>query len=291
MSRFAWSIARVPIVLAVLWLVFATVTPLATERYPGFTLSRGAGEGCVIRPGGLQPGADPCAKSIEHVYGKPIQEIVTDAATRSVALLAGVSFFAFTAGMLLGIAAALLRYRSLASGAILGTTGVIAAIPSFFLAYFLQIAIIIVGGLAGHPVLPVYGFGFDGHVVLPLLTLGLPAVAIAAQIAAARTADVLDADFVTTARAKGLPTSWIVRVHVLPHVVPVLLEAVGSGVRVAVASLPIIELILGWNGIGYLALQSVAVRDPVALTASLLTLAAFFSLTSLLLDLRRTRFH
>jgi ABC-type dipeptide/oligopeptide/nickel transport system permease component len=290
-SRFAWSVARVPVVLAVLWLVFAAVLPLATERYPAFTLSRGAGAGCVIRPGGFQLGVDPCVKSIEDVYGRPLPDVVTDAAARSVALLAGVSFFAFTAGMLLGIAAALLRYRSLASGAILGSTGVVAAIPSFFLAYFLQIAIIFVGGLTGHTVLPVFGFGFDGHLVLPLLTLGLPAVAIAAQIAAARTADVLDADFVTTARAKGLPTSWIVRVHVLPHVVPVLLEAVGSGVRVAVASLPIIELILGWNGIGYLALQSVAVRDPVALTASLLTLAAFFSLTSLLLDLRRTRFH
>lgn len=289
MSRVALSLARVPIVLVALWLVFAAVLPLATERYPAFTLSRGAGAGCLVRAGGLQPGTDPCVRSIAQIYDRPVQDIVVDAAGRSIALLAGVAFFAFTAGMFLGIAAALLRYRPLASGAILGATGAVSAIPSFFLAYFLQIAIIIAGGVAGHAVLPVFGFGFDGHLALPLLTLGLPAVAIAAQIAAARTSDVLDADFVNTARAKGLPTSWIVRVHVLPHVVPVLSEAVGSGVRVAVASLPIIEFILGWNGVGYLALQAVALRDPGVLTASLLTLAALFTLTSLLLDLRRPR--
>src|SRR5258708_27407774 len=108
--------------------------------------------------------------------------------------------------------------------------------PALLLGYFLQILIIILAGLAGHTVLPVFGFGLDGHLVLPLLTLGLPAIAIAAQITAARTSDVLDADFVTTARAKGLFSSWIIRVHVLPHVVPVVLEAVGSGLRIAVAS-------------------------------------------------------
>lgn len=291
MTRFAFGLARIPVLLAVLWLVFAAVLPLATERYPAFTLTRGAGGGCVTRPGGFQPGVDQCIRSIADLYSRPLPEIVIDAAVRSIALLAAVSFFAFTAGMLLGIAAAVLRDRSLASGAILGSTGVIAAIPSFFLAYFLQIAIIFLGGVAGHAILPVFGFGLDGHLVLPLLTLGLPAVAIAAQISAARTSDVLDADFVTTARAKGLLTSWIIRVHVIPHVVPVLLEAVGSGLRVAVASLPIIELILGWNGIGYLALQAVSVRDPAALTASLLALAGMFAVTSLLLDARRAVFH
>ena len=291
MTRVAFGLARIPVLVVVLWLVFAAVLPLATERYPAFTLSRGAGGGCLTRPVGFQPGIDPCVRSIADAYSRPLPDIVVDAAVRSIALLAAVSFAAFTAGMLLGIAAAVLRHRSLASGAIIGSTGVVAAVPSFFLAYFLQIAIIFLGGIAGHAVLPVSGFGLDGHLVLPLLTLGLPAVAIAAQICAARTSDVLDADFVTTARAKGLLTSWIIRVHVIPHVVPVLLEAVGSGLRVAVASLPIIELILGWTGIGYLALQAVSVRDPVALTASLLVLAAMFAVTSLVLDLRRAPFH
>jgi ABC-type dipeptide/oligopeptide/nickel transport system permease component len=290
-SNLVVRVARVPLTLLALWVAFSAIIPAAVGRYPAFALSRGAGVGCIARPGLPQPGVDPCAKTISDVYGLPITQIVTDAALRSVTLLAGVALFSFGVGLLLGISAAVLRHRRLASGAILGSTSVIAAIPSFFLAYFLQIVIIILGGIAGRTILPVFGFGLDGHLVLPLLALALPAVAIAAQITAARTSDVLDADFVNTARAKGLPASWIIRVHVLPHVVPVVLEAVGSGIRITVASLPIIEFILGWNGIGFLALQAIAVRDPVALTASLLLLAAFFSFTSLLLDLRRARFH
>jgi ABC-type dipeptide/oligopeptide/nickel transport system permease component len=284
-------IARVPLTLLALWALFTTILPAALVQYPAFSLARGAASGCIRRPGTIPFGTDACAKTISDVYGVPVTQVVLDATLRSVALLAVVALFAFSVGLVLGVSAALLRHRAVGSGVILGSTSVIAAIPSFFLAYFLQILIIILGGIAGHTILPVFGYGLDGHLVLPLLTLGLPAIAIAAQITAARTADVLDADFVTVARAKGLLTSWIVRVHVLPHVVPVVLEAVGSGVRVAVASLPIIEFILGWNGVGFLALEAIAVRDPVALSASLLLLAAFFSLTSLLLDLRRERFH
>ena len=55
----------------------------------------------------------------------------------------------------------------------------------------------------------------------------------------------LEADFITTARAKGLGTAWILAVHALPHVRPVLLEALGSGLRVSVASLPIVAGLLG----------------------------------------------
>lgn len=290
MTGLALRILRVPLTLLALWALFSAVIPTAVLRYPAFALSRGAGFGCVIRPS-IQPGVDPCVRSIAEVYGLPIAQVVVDATVRSVALLAGVAVLAFVLGLLLGVGAALLRHRELASGTILGSVSIVAAIPSFFLAYFLQILIISLPGVSGHSIVPVFGFGFDGHLVLPLLTLGLPAVAIAAQITAARASDVLEADFVTTARAKGLLTSWIIRVHVLPHVIPVVLESVGSGVRVAVASLPIIEFILGWNGIGFLALEAIAVRDAIALTASLLLLAAFFSLTSLLLDLRRVRFH
>jgi len=172
------------------------------------------------------------------------------------------------------------------SGAILGLTSVVAAIPSFFLAYFLQILIIFIGGAAGRTVLPVFGFGLDGHLVLPLLALSAPAVAMTAQLTAVRMAEVFDADFVNTANAKGLLPSWIVRVHILPHVLPLSLEAVGSGLRIAVASLPIVEYLLLWNGIGFVALQWIALRDPAAFAACGVVLATLFSLASLLLDLR-----
>ncbi len=64
----------------------------------------------------------------------------------------------------------------------------------------------------------------------------------------------------------------------------------GSGLRISVASLPIIEYIFQWNGIGYIALQAIASRDPAALTASALVLVTLFALLSFVADLGRPRF-
>ncbi|HEY8674013.1 MAG TPA: twin-arginine translocase subunit TatC, partial [Candidatus Dormibacteraeota bacterium] len=135
---------------------------------------------------------------------EPLGTVIAQASVRSLALLAGVTVFSLFVGVLLGIAAALVRRRAIASGAVLGVTSVAAAIPSFFLAYFLQILFIFIGGAAGHTVLPVFGYGLDSHLVLPLLALSAPAVATTAQLTAVRMGEVFDADFITTANAKGL---------------------------------------------------------------------------------------
>jgi peptide/nickel transport system permease protein len=280
---FAFRLARVPATVIALGLLFAAIAPAAMANYQPFTLAPGIGPS--FRGGAL------FVPTIETQYQEPLATVIAQATVRSFALLAGVAVFSLFVGVLVGISAALLRRRAVASGVVLGATSVVAAVPSFFLAYFLQILFIFIGGATGHTLLPVFGYGLDSHLVLPLLALSAPAVATTAQLTAVRMGEVFDADFITTANAKGLLPSWIIKVHVLPHVLPVSLEAVGSGLRIAVASLPIVEYILLWNGIGFVALQSIALRDPVALTACAIVLSALFSFTSLLLDLRRTRFH
>ncbi len=277
---------RLPLTVVAVWAVLAVAAPLAMSQYRPFVLVRGIG----TAPRPVSPfaifAAPPPVPSVAETYKAPLADVILEATLRSAVLLIGVAAFALTLGVVLGITAALLRRRPAGSAVILGSTSVVAAIPSFFLAYFLQIVIIFVGGAAGHSILPVFGFGFDGHLVLPLLALAAPAVAMTAQLTAIRMGEVFDADFVTTANAKGLLPSWIVRVHILPHVLPVSLEAVGSGLRVSVASLPIVEYILQWNGIGLIALQSIALRDPAAFVACGVVLAALFSFASLVLDLR-----
>lgn len=282
---------RVPATVIVLGLIFAVIAPLAMGQYQAVTLGQGIGPSVrfiTVNGVGTVTTLNP---SIETQYQAPLGAVILQASGRSIALLAGVAVFSLFVGVLVGVTAALLRRRAFTSGAILGVTSVIAAIPSFFLAFLLQFLIIFIGGAAGHSVLPVFGYGLDSHLVLPLLALSAPSVAMTAQLTATRMGEVFDADFVTTALAKGLLPSWIIRVHILPHVLPVSLEAVGSGLRIAVASLPIVEYMLLWNGIGYVALQSIALRDPAALTACVVVLASLFAFTSLLLDLRRTRFH
>jgi ABC-type dipeptide/oligopeptide/nickel transport system permease component len=218
--------------------------------------------------------------------------LIVDTGLRSAVLLVGAAVIALTLGIFIGAISGAVRRRAIASGAVLAVTGLTAAIPSFFVAYFLQIAVIVFGAnqVTGTRFLPVYGFGYDEHIILPLLAVAVPAVAVTAQLTAARVSDVLDAEFIVTANAKGLVQSWIMRVHVLPHALPVALEGLGSGLRISVASLPIVEYIFQWKGIGYVALQSIASRDAAALTASALVLVTLFALLSFIADVGRPRF-
>jgi len=282
---------RVPLAVVVISGILFLATPVAMAAYAAFPL-RGSSTQCVGSvPGPFGVGTVvTCERSLSDIYHRPFLELMSDAALRSLALLAGAAVLALVLGTLLGIAMALLRRRALASGGLVGLLSLMAAVPSFFLAYFLQITVIVLGASpeGGH-FLPVFGFGYDEHIVLPLISISIPAIAYTAQLTATRMLDVLDADFVTTANAKGLLPSWIIGVHVLPHVRPVLLEALGSGLRVSVASLPIIEYLFGWNGIGALGLQAIASKDGAAFVFAAAVLVAVFAVLSATADLSRPR--
>jgi ABC-type dipeptide/oligopeptide/nickel transport system permease component len=289
--------ARVPLVVLVLWAALGALAPFAMARYNAYSVNGGPAALCAPS-GALPPGFTVtravrlCGAPLSEVHEKPLPVLIADAGLRSASLLVGAAIIALTLGVFIGAVAGAVRRRALASGAVLVVTGLTASIPSFFVAYFLQIAVIVFGAnqVTGTRFLPVYGFGYDEHIVLPLLAVAIPAVAVTAQLTAARVSDVLDAEFITTANAKGLLQSWIMRIHVLPHALPVALEGLGSGLRISVASLPIVEYIFQWNGIGYIALQSIANRDPAALTASALVLVTLFALLSFIADIGRPRF-
>jgi ABC-type dipeptide/oligopeptide/nickel transport system permease component len=288
--------ARVPLVALVLWAVLGLLAPFAMARYSAYLLSAGPTAACAPT-GAIPPGITvprtvrTCGAPLSDVYEKPLPVLIADAGLRSAVLLVGAALIALTLGVFIGAVAGAVRRRALASGAVLAVTGLTASIPSFFVAYFLQIAVIVFGANAsGSRFLPVYGFGYDEHIVLPLLAVAIPAVTVTAQLTAARVSDVLESEFIVTANAKGLMQSWIMRVHVLPHALPVALEGLGSGLRISVASLPIVEYIFQWQGIGYVALQSIASRDPAALTASALVLVMLFALLSFIADIGRPRF-
>ena len=291
MNASLMRVLRVPATIAVVWAILAAAVPAAMAYYPVYVARPGIAcvrTAVVVRVD--QPFPPGMCRSLADLYRIPFVELFLDAMMRSLALLAGAALLALTIGTLLGVAAALLRHRAVASGGIVGATTLLTAVPAFFVAYFLQVLVVVVGASPqGGKLLPVYGFGYDGHLVLPLIAISLPAIAYTAQLTATRMVTVLDADFITAAKARGLRQSWILSVHVLPHVRPVLIEALGSGLRVSVASLPIIEYLFQWRGIGQLALEAVAIHDAPALIFSAVVLATLFATLSAVADLSRPR--
>ena len=289
MSSTLTRVLRVPLTVVAIWVTLAAITPLAMERYATYAPRPGITCGSVVfGPGGPVP-TFTC-RSLADIYHRSFGDLMVDAMFRSLALLSGAAVLALTLGVLIGVSAALLRRRALASGGILGLTSLVSAIPAFFVAYFLQIIVIVLGASeTGGRLLPVFGFGYDDHLVLPLVAISLPAIAHTAQLTATRIGDVLDSDFITAANAKGLRTSWIIGVHVLPHVRPVVLEALGGGLRISVASLPIVEFLFNWGGIGQLALEAVGVHDAAGFVFGAVVLGSLFAVLGALADISRPR--
>jgi ABC-type dipeptide/oligopeptide/nickel transport system permease component len=282
---------RIPVTVLIAWAALMAAVPYLMTLYepyvmrPGFSCARDA-----IQFSRTQLPSGGC-RTLADLYDQPFLSLFVESAFRSIALLLGAALLALILGTLLGVAGALLRRRAFASGGIVGVTTLLASVPAFFVAYFLQIFVITVGASSEsrERLLPVYGFGFDEHLILPLLTISIPAIAYTAQLTATRLAEVLDTDFITTARAKGLRMRWIVAVHALPHVRPVLLEALGSGLRVSVASLPIVEYIFLWRGIGQLALEAIGIHDAPGFIFTAVVLAALFTTLSAIADLSRPK--
>jgi peptide/nickel transport system permease protein len=291
MNPIAVRLARVPLTIGLAWMVLALSVPALMSQYAPYVMRPGfsCAKSLFVTPSGDRD-AGGCS-SLADLYGVSFVSLFVDSMFRSLALLVGAALLALVIGTLLGVAAALLRRRVWASGGIVGVTTLLTAVPAFFVAYFLQIAVIVIGASATSRdrLLPVFGFGYDEHLILPLLSISLPAIAFTAQLTATRMIEVLNADFIIAAEAKGLPTRTILGVHVLPHVRPVLIEALGSGLRVSVASLPIVEYLFLWRGIGQLVLEAVGVHDAAGFIFCGVALAALFITLSALADLSRPK--
>ena len=97
-------------------------------------------------------------------------------------------------------------------------------------------------------------------------------------------AEVIDADFVRTARAKGLRPRTVFFRHVLRNAGVPLLTTMTVSLRFSLAVLPIVEYIFNWPGLGLGLLEAIQAGDTVTVVSMVLPLALLFILVNLLLE-------
>ncbi len=186
-------------------------------------------------------------------------------------------------GGLLGIAFAAIRRRTASlSMLLLSIIGV--STPSFFLAVLLQLGAIEFYKRTGIRLVPVGGFGWDSHLVLPVLVLAARPVAQVARLTSVYMENLIGEDFVRTARAKGLPSSEIWFGHILPNAAGTVLTAIVSSLRFALSSLPVVEVFFGWPGLGKHLLERLQGYDIDAASALVLATGFFFVLVNGIMD-------
>lgn len=130
------------------------------------------------------------------------------------------------------------------------------SVPAFWLARMLQFQLAYRAGL-----FPVAGLSGPLHLVLPCLTLGTVGVGYYARFVHSQMVEVLDQDYVRTARAKGASWGRVLLRHALPNVVVPLLTVVGMDLAALLGGVVFTETLFALPGVGALAVQAVLNLD------------------------------
>lgn len=131
---------------------------------------------------------------------------------------------------------------------------------------------------------PLGGAGGLSHLVLPALTAGLGGAAWYARMARSSTLDILHADYVRTARAKGLP-AWIVLFkHVVRNALNPIVTMAGMDIPWFVSGVVLVEIVFGWPGVGRLAVDAVQTDDIPLVMGTVIFTAVLVVISSILID-------
>jgi peptide/nickel transport system permease protein len=124
------------------------------------------------------------------------------------------------------------------------------------------------------------------HLLLPALVLSTVPMAVVARITRGSTLEVLSADFIRTARAKGASLWRVVLRHALPAAAVPVTNIAGLQIGLLLSGAVLTETVFDWPGLGsYLASAVIGDRDYVAIQAGAIVIAAMFVSLNLLLDL------
>jgi ABC-type dipeptide/oligopeptide/nickel transport system permease component len=137
------------------------------------------------------------------------------------------------------------------------------------------------------PVLPAQGYG-DGavsNIILPAFTLGVGYMALLARTTRAAVVEILNTDYIRTARAKGLPEILVNRKHVLRNAMILVLTTAGLQFGSLMGNTVIVEKLFSWPGVGQLAVDSIFQRDIPVTQGCILLLILVFLVINLAVDL------
>lgn len=186
-------------------------------------------------------------------------------------------------GLPLGILAALNQQSRIDKAAVFAAL-TISAMPHFWLGPLLMLVFAL-----WLPWLPVSGMELPGAIILPAVTLAFGLAAILTRMTRASLLDVLNEDFVRTARAKGLPERVVILRHALKAALLPVVTVVGLQLGSLLAGAVITETVFGWEGVGRLLVESIEKRDYPVTQACVLVIALTYVLVNFMTDLLYTR--
>ena len=122
------------------------------------------------------------------------------------------------------------------------------------------------------------------HLILPSIVLGTIPLAVIARMTRSSMLEVLQEDYVRTARAKGLAPSRVIMVHALRNAMIPVITVIGLQIGVLLAGAILTETIFSWPGVGKWIVESIRRRDYPVVQGGILLIASLIIMVNLLVD-------
>ncbi len=208
-----------------------------------------------------------------------VTELILSRLPATLQLMAAGIFAELVLGLSMGIAAALMRGR-IGDQLLMMTSFVTVSAPQFVVSLLLLYVFAVKLGW-----FPIGGYGTLAHLVLPAITLGILGSGWYSRMMRSSMIEVLRADYIRTARAKGLGRARVVFRHALPNAILPVIAMIGIDIGIFMGGIVVVESVFGWPGIGQLAWQAIQRVDiPIIMGVTLVSAFAIV-LGNLLADL------
>jgi len=224
---------------------------------------------------------------VSLLSGLPVTRIIAQRLEPTLSLTILTMLFSTLIAVPLGVIAAW-QHRTITDRTVTVLSVVAFSVPVFVIGYVLMLVLAI-----NLEWLPVQGYRslsdgigpFLRHQILPVLTLSIPLIALIARITRASMLDVLDRDYIRTARAKGLRESAVLSRHALRTASLPILTVVGNGFALLIGGAIVTESVFNLPGIGRLMVDAVLARDYPVIQGVILLTSALYVALNLAIDL------
>lgn len=249
------------------------------ERYEAMRKEMGLDRPLLVQYGSF------LSKAIQGDLGRSFQtrrtvlDMIVSNAPPTVALAVAGLGIAVVLGIILGVIAAL-RRGTWVDAAVMSFSVAGLSLPSFWLGIMLMLLVSFQWGL-----LPVVGDAGWRGLILPAFTLGLRAAAVIARLTRSSLVEVMNLEYIQTARAKGLPGRVVMYKHALKNAMVPVITVVGLQFGSLLSGAVIVESVFGRPGLGSMAVEAILIKDFPLVQGTVLVLAISYVLVNLLVDI------
>ena len=212
-------------------------------------------------------------------YHVPVMNLVLQRLPASIELATAAMVFALVLSVPLGIISAVKRGSVIDMGSMFGALLGL-SMPHFWLGIMLMLLFSVILGW-----LPTSGRGSFLQLIMPATALGMSLMAMFARLTRSVMLEILNQDYVRTARAKGLKERVVIIKHAVKNALIPLVTVAGMQFGFLLGGTVIIETVFAWPGLGRLVVQAIFNRDYPLVQAIVLVMAVIFVVVNLIVDL------